>query len=41
MIQQWVEERTAPDGGEPNWEAAPWPTRARAILAAEKWMRGD
>ena len=40
MIQQWVQEQTAPQGGEPNWEAVPWPTRARAILAAEEWMRG-
>jgi hypothetical protein len=39
MIQQWVQEQTAPQGGEPNWEATPWPTRARAILAAEEWMR--
>ena len=39
MIQQWVQEQTAPEGGEPNWEAVPWPTRARAILAAEEWMR--
>jgi hypothetical protein len=39
MIQQWVLEQTAPHGGEPNWEAVPWPTRARAILAAEEWMR--
>ncbi len=39
MIQQWVQEQTAPQGGEPNWEAVPYPTRARAILAAEEWMR--
>jgi hypothetical protein len=41
MIQQWVLEQTAPHGGEPNWEAVPWPTRARAILAAETWMRRE
>jgi hypothetical protein len=39
MIQQWVHEQTAPQGGEPDWEAVPWPTRARAILAVEEWMR--
>jgi Protein of unknown function (DUF1570) len=39
MIQQWVHEQTATNGGEPNWEAVTWPTRARAILAAEEWMR--
>jgi len=39
MIEQWVQEMTAPQGGEPNWEAIPWPTYARALLAAEDWMR--
>jgi hypothetical protein len=39
MIQQWVQEMTTPQAGEPNWEAITRPTRARAILAAEEWMR--
>jgi hypothetical protein len=41
MIQQWVQDMTAPHGAEPNWEAVPRPTRARAILAAEEWMHGS
>jgi hypothetical protein len=41
MIQQWVHEETRVEGGEPNWEAVAWPTRARAVLAAEEWMRRD
>ena len=41
IIQQWVQEMTAPNGAEPNWEAVPRPTRARAILAAEEWMSGS
>jgi hypothetical protein len=39
MVQQWVQEMTAPQGGAANWEAITRPTRARAILAAEEWMR--
>jgi len=39
MIEQWVLEMTEPNGAPPSWEANPWPTRARAILAAEEWMR--
>jgi hypothetical protein len=39
MIEQWVLEMTLPDGAPPNWQANPWPTRARAFLAAEEWMR--
>jgi Protein of unknown function (DUF1570) len=41
MIQQWVQDMTAPHGAEPNWEAVTRPTRARAILAAEEWMSGS
>ncbi len=39
MIEQWVLEMTLPDGALPSWQANPWPTRARAIIAAEEWMR--
>ena len=39
MIEQWVLEMTATEWRRPSWEANPWPTRARAILAAEEWMR--
>ena len=40
IIQQWVQEMTSPIGDVPNWEANPWPTRARAEQAAQEWMRG-
>jgi uncharacterized protein (DUF3820 family) len=39
MIEQWVLEMTQPQGAVPSWQANPWPTRARAILAAQEWMR--
>ena len=40
IIQQWIQEMTSPMGDVPNWEAIPWPTRARAEQAAQEWMRG-
>jgi hypothetical protein len=40
IIQQWIQEMTSPTGDIPNWEAIPWPTRARAEQAAQEWMRG-
>jgi hypothetical protein len=40
MIQQWVEEITNPQGAQPTWQAVPHPTRARALVAAEEWMKG-
>jgi hypothetical protein len=40
MIQRWVEENASPQGGLYNWQAVPFPTRARAELAAENWIRG-
>jgi hypothetical protein len=41
VIQKWVEQYTAPQGGIPNWQAFPFPTRARALIAAEDWMRAN
>jgi hypothetical protein len=41
MIQQWVQDMTAPHGAEPNWDVVTRPTRARAIFAAEAWMSGS
>jgi hypothetical protein len=41
LIQQWVAEMTAPDGGSPSWRARPFPTRTRAKLAAEQWLNGS
>ncbi len=39
MIEQWVHERSSPDGGIPNWQALPYSTRTRAISAMTEWMR--
>jgi hypothetical protein len=39
VIRKWVEQSILPQGGEPNWDMWPFPSRARAILAAEDWMR--
>jgi hypothetical protein len=39
MIEQWVQERSSPEGGIPNWQAFPYPTRTRAISAMTEWMR--
>jgi hypothetical protein len=41
VIQKWVEQFTAPQGGIPNWQPFAFPTRARAELAAEEWMRAN
>jgi hypothetical protein len=39
MIRQWLETVSTVDGAPPTWEALPHPTRARALLTAEQWMR--
>ena len=39
MIRQWLESVNTLDGAPPSWEALPHPTRARALLTAEQWMR--
>jgi hypothetical protein len=39
MIRQWVDEVTTRDGGAPVWRATPFPTKTRARLAAETWIR--
>jgi hypothetical protein len=39
MIRQWLETVQSVEGAPPNWEAVPHPTRARAVLTAEQWMR--
>ena len=41
MIEQWVQQRTSPDGGIPYWQAFPYPTRTRAISAMTEWMRSN
>jgi hypothetical protein len=39
VIQRFLEATTSPQGGEANWQVLPFPSRARALLAAEEWMR--
>jgi hypothetical protein len=39
MIRQWLETVSTVEGALPTWEALPHPTRARALLTAEQWMR--
>jgi hypothetical protein len=41
MIEQWVQQRTSPDGGIPTWQAFTYPTRTRAISAMTEWMRSN
>ncbi len=38
MIQQWVVDRTAAEGGAPTWQATQHPTRARATVFAQEWL---
>jgi hypothetical protein len=40
MIRQWLETIQAENGAPPTWEVLPHPTRARAMLTAEQWIRG-
>ena len=39
VIRQWIDSISNPGGGAPHWEALPQPTRSRAIIAAEQWLR--
>lgn len=39
MISQWLSQVSDANGGESSWRAFPHPTRARAQLAAEEWIR--
>jgi hypothetical protein len=41
MIRQWLETVTVSDGAAPSWNLLPHPTRARALLTAEQWMRSQ
>lgn len=40
MVQQWVVERMAAQGTQPNWQVLPVPTRARATVIVENWVNG-
>lgn len=39
VIRQWVRELSNPNAGAPAWQAIPHPSRARANLAVQEWMR--
>ena len=39
LIRQWIDTMSAPNGGAPNWEILPHPSRARALLTADQWLR--
>ncbi len=39
VIRQWIDSSTSPSGAEPRWQVFPQPTRARAMMTAEEWMR--
>ena len=40
VIQKWVRALSGPDAGMVSWQAIPHPTRARATLATQEWLRG-
>jgi hypothetical protein len=40
VIQRWLEQSIPPQGGVYSWQVVPFPTRARAELAVEEWIRG-
>jgi hypothetical protein len=39
MIRQWLETVSVPSGEPPVWEALPYPSRARAMVTADEWVR--
>jgi hypothetical protein len=41
MIRQWLETVRTAEGSPPNWKAVPHPTRARALMTADQWMRSQ
>jgi uncharacterized protein DUF1570 len=41
VIEQWVQLMSSPQGGVPNWQYFPYPTRSRAISAMTEWMRSN
>ena len=40
IIQEFIHKMTSPTGDIPTWQATPWPTRAKAELVIQEWMRG-
>ncbi|OJW04217.1 MAG: hypothetical protein BGO49_31275 [Planctomycetales bacterium 71-10] len=41
LIKQWIGEMSNPAAGLPSWQAAPFPSRARADLAVREWMQSN
>lgn len=41
LIRQWLDTVTTLRGDPPAWEAVPFPSRTRAWLAAEQWVKGS
>jgi len=41
MIRQWLESVAHPHGESGHWQAVPFPSHKRAVLAAEQWSRGQ
>ncbi|WP_165072449.1 DUF1570 domain-containing protein [Paludisphaera rhizosphaerae] len=39
LIKQWIDEMSNPAAGLPNWQATPFPSRGRATLAVQEWIR--
>jgi len=39
VIRQWVQELSNPNAGPVSWQALPHPSRARANLVVQQWMR--
>jgi hypothetical protein len=41
MIRQWLSQVSDANGGQTSWDVFPHPTRARAQMAAEQWIRSQ
>ncbi|MDG3003194.1 DUF1570 domain-containing protein [Paludisphaera mucosa] len=41
LIKQWIDEMSNPAAVLPSWQATPFPSRARATLAVQDWIRGN
>lgn len=39
LIKQWIDEMSNPTAGLPNWQATPFPSRGRASIAVQEWIR--
>jgi hypothetical protein len=41
LIRQWIGEMSSPAVGVPSWQATPFPSRGRAQLAVQGWIRSN